>query len=654
MALVVQDDLEHKARVEHDFARPALDRALDTWLRAPNSEKPDLLLTGQLLSWGESWLLTHPGEVSANQKNFILRSLTAQSRKGSVEREVFQKRQLRRENKYLWVIMACATFALIPQIHEFQKDVKRELKREIQEHVMDGQPPSSIRAVVRAIVRKAKNGGNATEPARKSDPERADDEMATKGDADNADEAARDDDTPTRSEIMANNQPGQMKTLERPELAELSRNLAHQGDHRRALLVALEFFNDRTTRTSQSADERRRLVDAMSTAYATAAARVAILGNDETFSDGVAPIFCSDGRRLVTSTTSKGWNIWQRDQAGPAKTRALVAPDGHDIAALDRGCNRMVTLSEDHDAEILTTAPRRSVAKLSGHVNAITSASFSADGERMVTLARDSTAKLWDARTGRGIADVRSDDAIFIGASLNPDGSMLATWSGDRIAQLWNALSGKLITALRGHVGFVRSAVFSHDGRLIATTSNDGMVRIWDGVTGEAKSILRIDGISFDAVRFSADGSRIATLNQDTNVNVWDTRSGRHLADLKEKGREVRAFSFSPDGTLITTVDWEGIAALWRAGTGEKIAELSNPGEPLTALAFAPDGDTLSAVSAAGSLLQWPVLPTEEAAVQHVSSVVAGCLTREERLSLRLRPELPRWCPTPETAPSQP
>ena len=87
----------------------------------------------------------YPGEVTANQKNFILRSLTAQSRKGSDERDRMQKRQLRRENKYLWVIMACATFALIPQIHEFQKDVKRELKREIQQHVMDGQPPSSVR-----------------------------------------------------------------------------------------------------------------------------------------------------------------------------------------------------------------------------------------------------------------------------------------------------------------------------------------------------------------------------------------------------------------------------------------------------------------------------------------------------------------------------
>ena len=648
MALVIQDDLEHKARVEHDFARPALDRALDVWLRAPNSEKPDLLLTGQLLSWGESWLLTHPGEVTANQKNYILRSLTAQSRKGSNERERLQKRQLRRENKYLWVIMACATFALIPQIHEFQKDVKRELKRELQQHVMDGQPPSSMRAVARALVRKARNAGGTAEHARKSEREQADDDMAANIDAANAEGGARDPSIPKPSEVMASNQAA------RPDLAELSRNLAHQGDTRRALLVALEYFNERAPSASPSADERRRLVDAMSTTYATAATRVTVLGRDEALSEGIAPIFCSDGQRLVTSTVGKGWGIWRRESAGSATTQTLAAPTGGDIAALDRNCHRMVTISGDDDAEILAIAPRRRVAKLGGHANAIVSANFSASGDRVVTLAHDSTAKVWDANSGRRIADIRSDDSIFAGANLNPNGARLVTWSGDRVAQLWDTNGGTLIKSLHGHVGFVTGAVFSPDGRLIATTSNDGMVRVWDGATGQSLSTLRVDSVSFDTVRFSADGQRIATLNQDTHVDVWETLSGQHLADLKEKGREVRSFTFSPDGGLITTVDWEGIAALWRAGTGEKVAELSNPGEPLSALAFAPDGASLSAVSASGSLLRWPMLAGPEAAVRHVTSLVSGCLTREERMALRLRPELPRWCAVPEPAAVQP
>ena len=162
MTALSQDGLEHKTRVEHDFWRPALDRSLEAWLLAPNDEKTDLLLNGQILNWAESWLLTHPTDVSANQRNFILRSLAAQQRKSSGQREQLVRAQTRKESRYIWVIMGCAFVALIPTINDFKKDLKQELKRELVKHVLDGQQPSSMRVVLRALVKKLRAAARTT------------------------------------------------------------------------------------------------------------------------------------------------------------------------------------------------------------------------------------------------------------------------------------------------------------------------------------------------------------------------------------------------------------------------------------------------------------------------------------------------------------
>ena len=62
-----------------------------------------------------------------------------------------------------------------------------------------------------------------------------------------------------------------------------------------------------------------------------------------------------------------------------------------------------MTASDDHTARIWRVATGALMAVLSGHTDAVWSASFSPDGTRIVTASRDHTARLWDARTGTAL-----------------------------------------------------------------------------------------------------------------------------------------------------------------------------------------------------------------------------------------------------------
>ena len=78
---------------------------------------------------------------------------------------------------------------------------------------------------------------------------------------------------------------------------------------------------------------------------------------------------------------------------------------------------------------------------LTGHTNALTNVSFSADGEQVVTTGKDGTAR---------VSDIKSSDELFV---------------------------------LAGHRNSVASAVFTGAvGSPIVTSSADGTIKVWDGV----------------------------------------------------------------------------------------------------------------------------------------------------------------------------
>jgi WD40 repeat protein len=82
-------------------------------------------------------------------------------------------------------------------------------------------------------------------------------------------------------------------------------------------------------------------------------------------------------------------------------------------------------------------------AVLRGHIRAVNSVAFSADGRLIASGSLDRTIQIWDVET----------------ALANPDTPALV--------------------ALEGHTSGVTSVTFNHDGTLLASASYDGTIRLW-------------------------------------------------------------------------------------------------------------------------------------------------------------------------------
>ncbi len=119
---------------------------------------------------------------------------------------------------------------------------------------------------------------------------------------------------------------------------------------------------------------------------------------------------------------------------------------------------------------------------LRGHLSAVFSPSFSADGRRVATGSHDNTVRVWDTATGMPVsAPMRHPGPInySVGTALSPDGSLAAGASEDGSARVWDVATARPIGPVLRHETRVRLVAFTSDTQ-IRTGTPTGAVRTWD------------------------------------------------------------------------------------------------------------------------------------------------------------------------------
>ena len=82
--------------------------------------------------------------------------------------------------------------------------------------------------------------------------------------------------------------------------------------------------------------------------------------------------------------------------------------------------------------------------------------------------------------SGQEKATLQGHTSAVTSVSYSPDGQTLVSGSWDGTIRLWDVVSGQEKATLQGHTNWVWSVSYSPDGQTLASGSEDGTILLWD------------------------------------------------------------------------------------------------------------------------------------------------------------------------------
>ncbi len=268
-----------------------------------------------------------------------------------------------------------------------------------------------------------------------------------------------------------------------------------------------------------------------------------------------------NGRTLLLST-AKGVIVWDLVQGKELRTlqgageEVVVLPDGKSIITNNGSLQRW---------DLATGKPLWTDTFALGHIGAVVSLAFSADGKRLTSAATDGTVRLWDAATGKP----------------------LRLWHGH--------MAQRPITTSAWMAAAVKTVDIAPDGCQVLSADSGEHIKLWDtAAEKEARSLMLPPRQNGEAdrqifhVRISSDGSRAvalfgATAGHTHKLATWDLKTGELLTCHRLESAQPQSSILAPDGRTLLS---EG--ALVDAASGREIARFE--GKMSHPRAFSRDG----------------------------------------------------------------
>jgi WD40 repeat protein len=244
-------------------------------------------------------------------------------------------------------------------------------------------------------------------------------------------------------------------------------------------------------------------------------------------------------------------------------------------------------------------------ATLSGHNDLVSNITFSDDAKQMASASWDGSVLLWRLIPDNSADSVHSD--IVSTVAFSPTQPLGASASFDHTIRLWNTETHQLVAMLKGHNSGVNTVSFSPDGSKVVSGGWDGVVNVWDTASHQALLTLNGNQTSILSAIFSPDSSKIASAGWNGSVILWDAVSGQQITTIDDHERAVKTLVFSPDGNMIATGGNEGVVRVWDVDTGALKHELSGHSGGVNIIALSPDGSTLASASWDGNAILWNV-----------------------------------------------
>jgi WD40 repeat protein/tRNA A-37 threonylcarbamoyl transferase component Bud32 len=279
-------------------------------------------------------------------------------------------------------------------------------------------------------------------------------------------------------------------------------------------------------------------------------------------------------------------------------------------------------------------------------MNAVTSVTFSPDGERIAGANSSGVLKVWDTQSGQERMELRD----IASAAFSPDGKRIAGVAGGR-PTVWDLETKGQPVQLEWPIQTMaarRNAVWDAENQdwvmppfvpppspfqpapfrnvpLRAAPAHSAPVQLPDAFRSG----------NWNCIGYSPDGKRIAMGSWDKSIKVWDAGSGKQTLTLMWHGDAVQCMAFSPDSKRIVSGSSDKTLKVWdvtsdargldpgsaiQSVRGRERLTLRGHEGAVCAVSFSPDGRRIVSASADRTLKVW------DASTGHETLTIEGQL----------------------------
>ncbi|MFX1515055.1 MAG: hypothetical protein ACFFC6_02020 [Promethearchaeota archaeon] len=350
-------------------------------------------------------------------------------------------------------------------------------------------------------------------------------------------------------------------------------------------------------------------------------------------------VFSPDGKTLASGSGDREIKLWD---VATGEELQLSLPLEHkgSVRSIDYYNHSYIGLvlasgSADDTIKLWNAENGTEMKNITGHVDQVTSVTFSPIGTVLASGSMDNTVKLWDITTGDLLLDLveHVDDVLSI--SISPDGTILASGSADNTIKLWNIVIEDEMRTLSGHEEDVHSVAFSPNGTF-ASGSADNSIKIWNSTTGTVIENLTGHTGSVFSTSFSPDGTILASGSADDTIRIWNVTTGEVIYNLTKHTGNVMSIAFSPDGTILASGSADDTIKLWDVTSGIElpISPLIGQFVIVRSVTFSPDGIILASGSAFEPLVLWNITSQEplRSLESHTTSILCVAFSPDGKI----------------------
>lgn len=293
----------------------------------------------------------------------------------------------------------------------------------------------------------------------------------------------------------------------------------------------------------------------------------------------VAPVaalaYNRTGTRLAVGAYGRV-TIWDTGKAAPVATITNVLGAVNDLKFSPDDAILAVSGGQPSargDLRLFQVSDWKLLASLGGHLDVVSSVSFSPDGKRLASASFDKTVRIWNVASLRLEQTLAGHSDFVHAVAFGPKGDWIVSASKDRTIRLTELPSAKSRLTFSGMDQDVLAVVVAPNGKAIVSSGYEASLFWWDPQTGERTRRQGGHDIAVHELAFDRIGRIVVSAGGDKTVRWFDGTTGTPMRSLPTTSI-VYAVAVRPDGQQIAAGCADGQVRLFDVATARPLLNL--------------------------------------------------------------------------------